>query len=138
MPLEEFSEFGVRFMFTTGTKLAALCAAAGLALGGAAHATTVVVDAAGNSSSGGVGKSTGLVLSNGQHFTAFAAAGDLWTAGANPRWANGDGLVQDIFATGTDDSGQAAGTHIGAPFPSWTQGGLTAPYASLVGRIGGV
>lgn len=72
--------------------------------------------------------------------------GDLWNAGALPRWSNADGLatvptgglpVGGLFATGTDDSGQPAGTLIGADiFGLLNQSGLTAPYGSLVGRIG--
>ena len=124
---------------TVFTKLiAAAIAIPVLAMAGAAGATSVIVDARDNSSSGGgVGKATGLVLTAGQVFKAAAAANDLWNAGALPRWANADGLVTPLFATGSDDSGYAAGTQIGASFPFWTQHGLTAPYDSLVGEIGG-
>jgi len=112
--------------------------AAGLALAGSAGAANVVVDALGNSSSGGVGAVTGLNLTSGQAFTVTVNPGDLWNAGALPRWSNADGLTHDLFATGTDDSGQAAGTKIGEDFGLWTQNGLTAPYGTLVGDIGGV
>ncbi len=125
---------------TVFTKLvAAAIAIPVLALASAAGATSVVVDARDNSSSGGgVGKATGFNLTLGQAFKATAAADDLWSAGALPRWANADGLVTPLFATGTDESGYAAGVQIGAAFPSWTENGLTAPYDSLVGEIGGV
>jgi hypothetical protein len=105
----------------------------------AAHSAviTVGVDALANSSSGGVGVPT-LSLTVGQIFSSSVDPGDLWNAGALPRWSNADGLTGDLFATGSDDSGEAPGTLIGALFPDWTQNGLTAPYGSLVGEIGGV
>ena len=118
--------------------LAFVSALSALTLAGSAQAALVVVDASGNSSTGGVGQSSGLVLTTGQMFHSSVATTDLWNAGALPRWSNADGLIATLFATGTDDSGQAAGTQIGALFPMWTQGGLTAPFNSLVGSIGGV
>ena len=76
-----------------------------------ARAALFAVDAFTNSSSGsGVGLNTGIVLSAGQAFTVTAAADDLWSAGALPRWSNADGLIGDTFATGTDESGEPAGT----------------------------
>ena len=99
-----------------------------------AHAVTV--DAFANSSSGGIGSATGVFLTAGQSFTVTVASDDLWSAGALPRWSNADGLTGNRFATGSDESGQVAGTLIGADFGTWTQDGLTAPYGSLVGRIG--
>lgn len=106
---------------------------------GAVHAVPISVDvfALANSSSGGVGKFA-FTVTAGENFTAAVAAGDLWSAGALPRWSNADGLIVNLLATGSDESGQAAGTPIGAPFPLWTQAGLTAPYGALVGEIGGV
>ena len=118
--------------------LAITAFAVGLALAGSAGAANIVVDALGNSSSGGVGATTGLTLSTGQAFTVTVDPGDLWSAGALPRWSNADGLTHDLFATGTDDSGQPAGTLIGQDFGLWTQNGLTAPFGTLVGDIGGV
>ncbi len=115
--------------------LAALAATAALALAGTAHATAYVVDAAGNSSSGGTGATT-VALVAGEAFTVNVDAGDLWNAGALPRWSNADGLTHDLFATGSDDSGQATGTQIGQDFGLYTQGNLTAAYGTLVGRIG--
>lgn len=41
---------------------------------------------------------------------------NLWNAGPLPRWSNADGLVGDLYATGTDDSLQPVGTHIGEVF----------------------
>ena len=46
--------------------------------------------------------------------------------------------MADLLATGSDESGLPAGTLIGTAFPLWTQGGLTAPYGTLVGQIDGV
>ena len=106
---------------------------------GLANATPIVFDvyAFGNSSSGGTGLNTGISLTSGQEFSASADSGDLWSAGALPRWSNADGLIGNWYATGTDDSVQSAGTRIGEAFSTWTQQGLTAPYGSLVGELSG-
>jgi len=104
----------------------------------AALATTVVVDAKANSSSGGVGLASGLTLTTGETFTISASTTDLWSAGDLPRWSNGDGLTANLYATGSDESGQASGTLIGQDFGLWTENSLSAPYGSLVGEIGGV
>jgi hypothetical protein len=101
-----------------------------------AQAATFTVDAMGNSSSGGSGLAS-IVLAAGQAFTVTASTDDLWSAGALPRWSDGDGLTYDRYATATDDSGQAVGTHIGTNFGPWTQNGHTAAYGTLVGEIGG-
>ena len=91
-----------------------------------------------NSSTGGSGLDTGISLTLGDVFTVTVAVDDLWNAGNLPRWSNADGLVTDLFSTGTDDSGVLpAGTKIGQPFSDWTQNGLTAPFGSLVGSLGG-
>ena len=120
------------------TQLATAALAVGLLVSSSAQAALVVVDAKTNSSTGGSGKSSGLVLTTGQMFHSTVAATDLWSAGSLPRWSNADGLIANLFATGTDDSGQAAGIQIGAVFPMWFQNGLNAPFNSLVGEIGGV
>jgi hypothetical protein len=117
-----------------------LCVAlVAVAIPATAHASPVVVtvDALANSSSGGIGLAT-LSLTSGESFTVSADPGDLWSAGDLPRWSNANGLTGDLYATGSDDSGQAAGTHIGEPFGPWTENGFTAPYGSLVGEINGV
>jgi hypothetical protein len=103
-----------------------------------ARAITIVdiVDASGNSSSGGSGSATGVFLTAGEAFTVTVAGNDLWNAGPLPRWSTADGLIAPLFATGSDDSGEAAGTQIGSIFALYTQDGLTAPYGSLVGQIG--
>ncbi len=120
-------------------KLFAISAfAATLALAGGASAANIVVDALGNSSSGGVGAVTGLSLTAGQGFTVTVDPNDLWSAGGLPRWSNADGLTHDTFATGSDESGLPAGVQIGTDFGLWTENGLSAPYGTLVGDIGGV
>jgi len=97
----------------------------------------VIVEAKANSSSGGSGGSTGIFLTAGDLFTASADVNDLWNAGPLPRWSNADGLDGDLFATGSDESGQAAGTLIGKDFGIYTQHGLSAAYGTLVGSIDG-
>jgi hypothetical protein len=101
-----------------------------------ARAVTVDVFAQANSSTGGAGALTGVFLTLGQAFTVSAGLDDLWSAGDLPRWSNADGLTGDRFATGTDESGEAANTKIGQNFGTWEQFSFSAPYGSLVGRIG--
>jgi len=96
---------------------------------------TVDVFAYANSSSGGTAVNT-ISVTAGQLFSVLVDPNDLWNAGALPRWSNADGLVTYLYATGSDESGQPAGTLIGQPFPLWTQNGFTAPYGALVGKIG--
>jgi hypothetical protein len=110
---------------------------AGLAGFGTSSARAVTVDAFANSSSGGSGKATGVVLTAGQLFTVTASTDDLWSAGALPRWSDADGLTGNRSATASDDSGQPPGTLIGTDFGIWSQFGFSAPYGSLVGEIGG-
>ena len=117
--------------------LKSVVAALALAAAPAAHAATFVVGAAANSSSGGTGLAT-VSLNAGDAFTVSASLTDIWNAGPLPRWSNANGLVAPLFATGTDESGAAAGTQIGAAFGTHTQSGLTAPFGALVGEIGGV
>jgi len=116
--------------------LVTLAAGAVLAAG-AAHATTFIVDAMGNSSTDGSGLAT-ISLTSGQAFQISADPNDLWSAGPLPRWSNADGLTGNRLATGTDESGEAAGVLIGQDFGTWTQNGLTAPFGTLVGEINGV
>jgi len=103
----------------------------------AANALVYVVDALANSTVGGTGVST-LSLSAGQSFSVTVDPNDLWNAGALPRWSNANGITgPDLIATGMDDSGEASGTVIGSNiFGVHTQGGLTAPFGTLVGQIG--
>lgn len=113
-----------------------LACAAILLPAGAANAATFVVDALGNSSTGGVPLAT-LNLAAGQVITVTASTNDLWSAGALPRLSDANGLIVNRIAAPTDDSGPRDGTtQITAVFPLWTQDGFTAPFASLVGRVG--
>jgi len=100
-----------------------------------AGAISINVDALGNSSSGGTG-ATVFNLVAGQSFSLSVSPTDLWSAGALPRWSNANGLIGDLYATGSDESGQPAGTPIGANFGIYSQGNLSAPFGALVGRIG--
>ena len=79
-----------------------------------------------------------LTLIAGQDFCISVDPNDLWSAGALPRWSNADGLTGALYATGSDESGEVNGTLIGTDFGSHTQHGLSAPYGSLVGELGGV
>ena len=112
-----------------------LTSAAVLAIACAANAQIFVVEALANSSTGGSGLGT-VSLNIGDTFTVSVASNDIWNAGPLKRWSNADGLITNLFATGTDESGYSAGTHIGEPFGTRTQGNLTAPFGALVGRIG--
>ena len=118
-----------------GAQLSLFLGALLLSSGGNAAAIAVDVFAQANSSSGGAPVAT-LGLAAGDMFEVSVDPDDIWSAGALPRWSNADGLVVDLFATGSDESGQPEGTQIGAPFSTWTQDGFTAPYGALVGRIG--
>lgn len=119
-------------------KLAILLA--GCALGAAtapAMAADFVVDAYNNSSSGGSAVNTGMNFTAGSFFDVFVSLDDLWSAGALPRWSDANGLDGDLFATGSDESGELAGTQIGASFGLHNQDGFSAPFGALVGRING-
>jgi len=111
--------------------------AAGLSLAAAAHATVFVVDSLAHSSNSGAGTGLATVaLDLGDVFSVTVGADDLWSAGALPRWSDANGLTHDLFATGSDESGEAAGTLIGTNFGLLSLGGFSAPYGSLVGQIG--
>jgi hypothetical protein len=114
--------------------LAAAVAAVSL-VPASASAAVVIVAAQGNSSTGGVGKASGLTLAVGQNFRVRSNTNDLWSAGALPRWSDGSGLTGNRNAVAGDDSGQAPGTLIGQSFGTWTQDGHTAAFGSLVGRF---
>ncbi len=88
-----------------------------------------------HSSALGNGYDTGMVFNAGDSISGFVDSNDLWNAGALPRWSNADGLIKDLYATGSDDSGQSFGTKIGSVFSNYTQHGFTAPYGALVGNI---
>lgn len=101
-----------------------------------ASASLIDVYAKANSTTGGTGGSTGVSLTAGEYFTVSADINDLWNAGSLPRWSNADGLTSDLYATGSDESAQAAGTLIGKDYGFYTQHGLSLAYGSLVGSIG--
>ena len=106
--------------------------AASLAVAGSAQAAVFTVDALAHSSNSGAG--TGLAtiaLNAGDAFTLSADPNDLWNAGALPRWSNANGLTAPLFATGSDESGEAAGTQIGADFGLLDIDGFSAPYGAL-------
>ena len=108
--------------------------AAALLLAGAANAATVVIDAKADSwnSGAGTGLDTGISLTAGESFAVTVASSDLWSAGALPRWSDANGLDDTLLATGSDESGEAAGTVIGTDF-----GFLGSfRYGELVGQIG--
>ena len=111
--------------------------AAALLLAGTAHAAAVTVDALADSYNSGTG--TGVAagtLSLGESFAVTVASTDLWSAGALPRWSNADGLTGNLLATGTDESGEAAGTLIGQDFGLFSTADGSFAYGELVGRIG--
>ncbi len=106
-----------------------------LAAASSASAATYIVDALANSSSGGTALST-VSVGAGTTINVSVAATDLWSAGALPRWSNANGLTGPLFATGSDESGEAAGTQIGSNFGTYIQDGFAAPYGALVGKLG--
>lgn len=110
-------------------------AAAMLLAAAPAHSVIITVFAKGNSSTGGTGANS-ITLAAGEKFTVSVDPNDLWSAGALPRYSNADGLVGKLYATGSDESGQAAGVLIGKDYGTWTQNGFTAPFGALVGKIG--
>lgn len=89
-----------------------------------------------HSSALGNGYDTGMIFDAGDSISGFVDTDDLWNAGALPRWSNADGLVKDLYATGSDDSAQSTGTHIGKDFGQFTMHGFSAPFGALVGNIG--
>ena len=111
--------------------------AAGTIIAGGANAAVYTVEALTHSANGGAGTGLAtLAFAAGDEFSLSADLDDLWSAGALPRWSNADGLTGDRFATGTDESGQAAGVQIGQDFGLLNIDGFAAPYGGLVGQIG--
>jgi PEP-CTERM motif len=117
-----------------------LAAASLFAFAAPASAAIFVVKAFDHSSIGvsGTPLNTGLSLTAGQSLNVSSSINDLWSAGALPRFSDANGLVGNRFATALDDSGQPVGTLIGESFGIPSFGGHSAPFGSLVGRIGGV
>jgi hypothetical protein len=122
-------------------KLLALYTTVLLSLPAVSLATVYNVDANANSTSGGVGQT--VVFTVGDAFTVTVNPLDLWNAGALPRWSNANGLTgATLLATGAADTNGdvpslVAGTVIGpGAFGNHSQGGLSAPFGSLVGEWG--
>lgn len=105
-------------------------------------AALIQVKAFENSTTGGVGVSTNVFA--GEFFTVTVNLNDLWNAGAVPRWSNANGLTgPDLITDGGFDlpSGISqdaipGGTIGPGTFGNWSQGGLSAPYGTLVGSWG--
>ena len=110
-------------------------AAVALALAGAAQASTVV-DVNALTDAYGTAGAAAISLTAGEAFTVTVNPDDLWSAGALPRWSNADGLTHDLYATGTDASGEPAGTLIGENWGTYTTSDGTFAFGELVGRIG--
>lgn len=116
-----------------------LAACVAVLVHGTASAATITVDvfAKENSSTGGVGVDVATVTA-GELLTISVNSDDLWSAGALPRWSTADGITGLLHATGSDESGEPAGTVISNNiFGQHTQYSLTAPFGSLVGEIDG-
>jgi hypothetical protein len=96
-----------------------------------ASATPISFDvfAQGNSSTGGTPLLTGITLTSGDHLVVSALPDDCWSAGAADRETNANGLVGNT----TNACRPSAPTDYGL----WTQFGVSFPFASLVGQIGG-
>lgn len=127
-------------------KLAKTASILALALGALLTAPVASADtgsftvfAQGNSTSGGTGVATFNLLA-GQSFSVSVAKDDFWNAGALPRWSNANGLSASFnYSAGMDAEipVYTPGTQIGSDFGNHSQGGLAAPFGSLVGSIGG-
>ncbi len=74
-----------------------------------------------NSVSGGVPMDTGIALAPGQLLTISVAPNDTWSAGADNRTSNANGL----------------GNPLGGNFGTFTKNGSTFLYGSLVGSMDG-
>ncbi len=89
-----------------------------------AQATVVDVFARANSSTGGSGAVTGVNVAIGDRLVMVTDPNDCWSAGAPPRDSNANGLT----------AGNPCPN--GGIFPDWTQAGVSAPFGSLMGKIG--
>jgi len=108
-----------------------------LAVSHQAHAATYNVSAYDNSIAQGVASGLDTITLNaGDVFNISVSMDDLWSAGALPRFSTANGLNGDLYATATDDSGQAVGNLIGINYGPVTMDGFTANFGQLVGRIG--
>lgn len=80
-----------------------------------------VVNAHANSVSGGVPLDTAIAVAPGDLLTITADPNDVWTGGTGPRTSNANGL----------------GNPYGSSFGTYTRGGATFLYGSLVGSLDG-
>ena len=110
-------------------------AAAALLLAGAAHASTVVTVDAQADAIGTAGATT--TLAAGESFTITASPLDTWSAGADFRTSDANGLIGTIDAQAGDDSGATPGQQIGQDFGTFTSGSSTFAFGELVGSIDG-
>lgn len=116
--------------------VAAFLLVAGMVSSAQAYTVSFDVQAVEHSYGRGLGGlKTGLNFAAGELISGSVDPDDLWSAGNIPRWSNADGLITDLYATGSDESGAASGTKIGQAFGNLTLYGLSAPFGSLVGRI---
>lgn len=120
---------------------------------------TFDVNAKDNSSTGGTAVNTYISFNAGERLMVSVdpKSPNIWNAGVNPdgtnncspscRWSTANGLVRNFFARVDDGptlaessaaiSGESAGTLIGVNWGSQhSQSGLTAPFGTLVGKIG--
>jgi len=109
------------------SKLWALAAVFGMAA--SVHGSSFTIDAINDTPTSTVS------LTAGQGFSVSVDPTEIWSAGDLPRWSNANGLTTDLYATGSDASGQPVGTLIGQDWGLLTVGALTAPYGALVGEI---
>lgn len=100
----------------------ATAVAATLSMTTTVSAATVTVESAANSTGGGVGAPTGITLVLGQAFTVTAGLLDTWVLGANEPTCTREGNADGLSSC--------------PAYPSYTSGGLTAFYGTLVGKIG--
>lgn len=105
--------------------LAALALAAVSTLPAQAAVVSAEVFAQGNSTTGGSLLDTGIDLVAGDRLVSMVATDDCWAAGGGSRTSNADGLV-----------GTAGACQPSASFGLHTQGGVSLPFGTLVGRIG--
>jgi hypothetical protein len=104
-----------------------------LSLASQAQAIPITIQALAHSSniSGGVangpGLATGIVLTAGQTLQVSVPLNDCWSAGADDRVSNANGLV---------GAGGNCGSNVAGNYGLLTLGGFSAPYGALVGRIG--
>lgn len=113
-----------------------LVAACSLGAVAQANAASVVVDAKNNSLLDDSGVYTGINLTAGEGLKVHVGVVDIWSAGGIPLWSNANGLTTNLYATGSDESGYAAGTLIGQPLGLMEYDNFWATVGSLVGKIG--